>query len=211
MKKIFSLFLILIMIVVCSACAAPSEEAPLNEEPQISQVQSICELAVMDCYYHNVAKFSEKDAQGALWWKKDKHFWIEYSGIVTLGVDASLVTIEVNDTQVTITLPEAKILDCKIDSTSLTEDSYIFDKDSADIEAIDEVAAIAAAQDNMEKTAANDKTLLCSAQQRTKELLEGYVNNIGNAVGKEYTIEWVYTDANGNPLNNTPATSQVSQ
>lgn len=198
MKKIIGLMLAFIMIFMCASCAASAKEELLNMEPQASQMKAICELAVMDCYYHNVAKFTKEDAQGMLWWKKDKHFWIEYSGIVKLGIDVSLVSIEIEDTKVTITLPEAKVLGCKVDSASLTEDSFIVDKNSADIEAVDEVKAFEEAQSKLEETASNDKALLAGAQQRAQDLLDGYISNIETAVGKNYTIKWVYVDANGN-------------
>ena len=197
MKRSLALFLAIIVTVICSSCASSSKNEPLNIEPQIAQVKAICELAVMDCYYHNVAKFTEEDAQGILWFKKDKHFWIEYSGIVTLGIDVSLVNVEIADTQVTITLPDAKVLSCKVDSASLTEDSFIVDKSSADIEASDEVTAFKAAQDRLEETVSNDKALLASARQSAQNLLEEYVTNIGNLVGREYSIKWIYTDSNG--------------
>ncbi|MEQ2563990.1 DUF4230 domain-containing protein [Ventrimonas sp. CLA-AP-H27] len=200
MKKIVSVILALVMAFMCASCAAPAEEEPLNMEPQVSQMKAICELAVMDCYYHNVAKFTEEDAQGMLWWKKDKHFWIEYSGVVKLGIDVSLVTVEIEDTKVTITLPEAKVLGCKVDSASLTKDSFIVDKDSADIEAEDEVKAFEVAQSKLEETASSDKALLAGAQQRAQDLLDGYISNIGTAVGKDYSIKWIYVDANGNSV-----------
>ena len=163
-------------------------------EPETSQMKAICELAVMDCYYHNVAKFKDEDAAGILFWQKDKHFWIEYSGVVSLGIDASQVALEVDDTLVTITIPEAKVLRCQVDSNELSEDSYIVAKDSARISAEDEVAAFAQAQADLEETAASDTALLSSAQQRAQDLLEEYVQNIGEAVGKDYTIQWVYLD-----------------
>lgn len=108
-------------------------------EPKISQMKAICELAVMECYYHNVSKFKEEDAEGILWWKKDKHFWIEYSGIIKLGIDISMVNIEITDTQITIIFPEAKVLECKVDSASLTKESFIVDKNLAKIDAADKV------------------------------------------------------------------------
>lgn len=157
-------------------------------------MKAICELAVMDCYYHNVAKFKDEDAAGILFWQKDKHFWIEYSGVVSLGIDASQVALEVDDTLVTITIPEAKVLRCQVNSNELSEDSYIVAKDSARISAKDEVAAFAQAQADLEETAASDTALLSSAQQRAQDLLEEYVQNIGEAVGKDYTIQWVYLD-----------------
>ena len=98
----------------------------------------------------------------------------------------------------TITLPEAKVLCCKVDSASLTEDSFIVDQDSGDIRAADEVKAFKAAQSKLEEMAASDKALLASAQQRAQDLLTGYIANIETVVGKDYDIKWVYVDAEGN-------------
>ena len=198
MKKIIKLFLITVTSVMCVACSYVNAEK-ICIEPQASQMKSICELAVMDCYYHNVAKYKEESAEGILWWKKDKNFWIEYSGIVRLGINVSLVNIDVNDSQVTITIPEAEVLGCKVDSSSLSKDAYIVSKDSAHIKAEDETYAFGEAQSKLEETASNNTILLAEAQQRAQNLLEDYVTNIGNAVGKEYYIKWVYVDKNGKP------------
>lgn len=209
MKKIVCYMLSFMMIFICSACTNTVTDDSSSLEPQASQMKTICELAVMDCYYHNVAKFTEEDAQGILWWKKDKHFWIEYSGIVTLGIDASQLQVESNDSEITITLPEAKVLGCKVDSSSLTEDSFIVDKESADIEALDEVKAFEAAQSQLEETAANDQLLLMNAQQRVQELINSYITNIETVVGKDYTIHWVYANTDENAEQTTEDTSKT--
>lgn len=193
MKKFACLLACAALVGSLAACGGFAQKATM--EPETSQMKAICELAVMDCYYHNVAKFKEEDAAGVLFWQKDKHFWIEYSGVVSLGIDASLVALSVDDTLVTITIPEAKVLRCQVDSNELSENSYIVAKDSAKISAEDEVAAFAQAQADLEKTAASDTALLSSAQQRAQDLLEEYVRNIGEAVGKDYTIQWVYLDS----------------
>ncbi len=201
MKKIISLFLMLIIVVLCSSCGNTKNQTT-KVEPEVSQVKAICELATMDCYYHNVAKYKEEDAEKFLWWGKDKQFWIEYEGVVTIGIDTSLVKIEVKEEQVTITIPPAKVLDCKVDKNTLTEDSYIVAKNSADVKAEDQIDAFAVAQSDMERAAAEDTTLLANARQRAQKLLEDYVNNIGNSVGKQYEINWIYVDENGNKLEN---------
>lgn len=193
MKKLACLLACSVLAGSLAACGGSAQKTTMK--PETSQMKAICELAVMDCYYHNVAKFKEEDAAGVLFWKKDKHFWIEYSGVVSLGIDASQVALEVDDTLVTITIPEAKVLRCQVDSNELSEDSYIVAKDSARISAEDEVAAFAQAQADLEETAASDTALLSSAQQRAQDLLEEYVRNIGEAVGKDYTIQWVYLDS----------------
>ena len=200
MKKMIALFLALAVIFGCTACGQKEEVSMV--ELDVTEMRAICELSVMDCYYHNVAKYFEEDAQKGFLGigRKDKHFWVEYSGVVQMGIDASLVNIEVEDTLVTITIPEAKVLECTVNSDSLSQDSYIVDTDSAKVKAPDEVLAFAEAQRQLEETAAKDKTLLANAQQRAKSLLEEYIKNIGEAVGKEYKIDWIYVDASGNPL-----------
>ncbi len=194
LRKLTLFFLVLTLSFTCISCAKTKEQ--INAiKPQSSQIKYICELATMECYYHNVAKYTEKDAQGILFWKKYKHFWIEYSGVVKIGIDVSLVTVEVEEDSVTISMPDAKVLDTKVDKNSLTKASYIVDGKSAKISAEDEIKAFEYAQEKMMKAASEDKALLASAQQRAQILLEEYVANIGNIVGKEYTIKWNYIKA----------------
>lgn len=194
MKKILSMIMAFTLAVSSMSCGLLGLD-PIKAEPQVSQMKAIFELAVMECYYHNVAKYSEEDAAGIWWWKKDKKFWIEYSGVITLGIDVSRVNIEVEDSLVTISIPEAEIQGARVDSSSLSRDSFIVDKDSADIDAEDEIYAFGEAQMQLEEAASNDKALLAEAQQRAKILLEDYVTNIGAAVGKEYTVDWIYLGA----------------
>lgn len=199
MKKLMCILISAVLMLSLAACS-DTEPAPVDMEPKTSQMKAICELAVMDCYYHNVAKYELKDAEGFLWWTKDKNFWIEYSGVVTLGVDVSRVTVEVDGTKVTISIPAAEVLSCTVDSSSLTEDSFIVAQDSAAIEAEDEVYAFADAQAKLEETASQDTALLASAQQQAQQLLEDYITNIGKATGKSYSIEWIYLDENNVPV-----------
>ena len=199
MKKLMCILISAVLTLSLAACS-DTEPAPVDMEPKTSQMKAICELAVMDCYYHNVAKYELKDAEGFLWWTKDKNFWIEYSGVVTLGVDVSRVTVEIDGTKVTVSIPAAEVLSCTVDSNSLTEDSYIVAKDSAAIEAEDEIEAFSVAQADLEATASQDTALLASAQQQAQQLLEDYITNIGKATGKSYSIEWIYLDENNVPV-----------
>ena len=187
MKKRF-IALLSVPVLLLSACGSSEEKSPLT--PDVSQMKTICELSVMDCYYHNVAKFYDKDAEKFLFWTKDKEFWIEYSGIVRLGVDVDQVAVAVNGNTVTVTLPEAKVLGCKVDPDSLSEDSYIVADGSASITADDQTAAFAAAQKDMEDSAAGDTVLLSMARDRARQLLENYIQNLSDMTGQSYTIEW---------------------
>lgn len=185
---------ILVLTVAALGGCGKEEKAGVNGHPEASQMKAICELSTMECYYHNVAKYYEEDASGALFWKKDKKFWIEYSGVVTIGIDADKLRVSVEDDTVKITMPKAKVIDAKVDPDSLTKDSFYVDTDSADVEAEDQTKAFDAAQNNMEESAKKDETLLNSAQDRAQVLLEDYVNNIGKAVGVDYNIEWQYEE-----------------
>lgn len=203
MKKIVAVLLVVGLMVAATACNG-KDTYMMNMEPKVSQMKAICELAVMDCYYHNVAKFQE---EGKWFWENDKHFWIEYSGIVKLGIDVSKVSAQINGEQIAISIPKAKVLGCEVDSTSLSEASFIVSKNSKEISASDEVEAFKVAQEALEATAACDSVLLASAQQRAQSLLEEYIMNIGNAVGKQYSIHWIYLDEEGGLLDEVNSSS----
>ena len=192
MKKLITLFLVMLLLLACGGCKKQEEKKSM--ELQISQMKEICELAVMECYYHDVAKYTADADEGILWWKKDiKHFWVEYDAKVKFGIELSRLKIDVKDTQVTIMLPEAEVLGCTIDS--LEEESFIVDKKSAKITVDDEKAALGLAEQKLIELASNDEILLANAQQRAQNLLEDYVNSVGEAIGVDYSITWVYLDA----------------
>ena len=209
MKKYLS---VIFIIMICFSSVSCAKEIK-NIAPETSQMKSICELAVMECYYHNVAKYKEENATGMLWWEKDRHFWMEYAGIVTIGVDTSLMNIEVEDENVTITIPPAKVLGCKVDETTLTEDSFIVAKNSAKVEAEHQTEAFKSAKDKLESEAKSNFTLLAAAQQRVQKLLEDYVTNIGNSVGKTYKIKWIYLEGAEelNKVETEPSASAISE
>ncbi|WP_035041392.1 DUF4230 domain-containing protein [Catonella morbi] len=209
MRKYLSVILIIMMCFSSMSCAKEIKNIAL----ETSQMKSICELAVMECYYHNVAKYKEENATGILWWEKDRHFWMEYAGVVTIGVDTSLMNIEVKDENVTITIPPAKVLGCKVDETTLTEDSFIVAQNSAKVEAEHQTEAFKSAKDKLESEAKSNFTLLAAAQQRVQKLLEDYVTNIGNSVGKTYKIKWIYLEG-AEELNKAdvePSASAISE
>lgn len=192
MKKRIGMILISMMALLLTACS----KTPSDVSPDNAQITRICKLATLKCYYHNVAKYYEKDADSIFLGigSKDRKFWIEYSGIVEYGIDASLVHADVKEENVTITIPPAKVLSCQVDEKTLNKDSFIIAKDSANVKAEHQTEAVKQAQENLENEAKDDQDLLANAQQRAQKLLEDYVNNIGQAVGKTYKITWEYLE-----------------
>lgn len=193
LKKSLFLLLAVLTLLFCAACG--KEEAVEIPVPEEAQLKSICQLSVLEGYFHNVYKYNQENAEKFLWMSKNKRFWLEYTGIAKYGIDASQVSMEVEGQDITITLPKAKLLYCKVDSTSLTEDSYIVDQDSAKIKAEDSKNALTQAQAKLETEAADYEPLLTLAQQQTEKLMEEYVHNIAAAAGADtdyYTIHWNY-------------------
>lgn len=163
-----------------------------NKEPDIMEIQSICELATLECYYNNVAISEKEKGEGfAHLFEKDREFWIEYKGVAKIGVDMSQVKMTIKDENVTITIPPAKLLDMDKVADSY---SYTLSKDGAinknKITAKDQIKAVDKAQEEMEKQVNNNSKLLLTAQNRAKELIENYIDNMGKISGVEYKITW---------------------
>ena len=192
MKKIIAVISMCVMMMCClSACGLKQKDTSVEKVINITQMKAICELATLECYYHNVAKVSkEKDV---LWWDTKAELWIEYSGIVKVGVDISDLDLEVNGEVVNITMPKAAVLSCEVDETKLNKDSYIMIREGLGAEKItadDQTLAFQTAQDSMREAAETDEELISQAQQRAEDLLESYINNLGDILGKKYTISW---------------------
>ena len=190
MKKHRILFGIAILTtIMMTACSKPTVE------PEISQIRNICNLATLECYFHNVAK-SEKTAGTGITHlgEVNRSFWIEYTGTVKLGIDLNKIDMNVTENKVEITLPQAEVLGTNIDTPTLNENSYIISQDSFfnknKITAEEQITAIDEAQKKMEKTVSENTALLTSAQNRAKALIENYITQLGEAAGQTYTIVW---------------------
>lgn len=193
MKKVGAILLSFIMIIGlfsgCSKIGAGSSNGKLEE----SQVRSICELATLKCYYHNVAKLEKSKRKGlAGLFQKERTYWIDYSGYVKIGVDMSKVQMKVSDDKVSISMPKAKVLsiakDDSVEPTYYISEDGMFVKNT--ISAKDQSKAIKDAQNKMKKSASKNTALLTSAQDRAKEMIESYVKNMGEITGHEYEISW---------------------
>lgn len=158
-----------------------------------SGVTSVCELATLKCYYHNVAK-AETEASGlfAKWLKTGyKKIWTEYSGIIEYGIDISQVMVSEPDKDgvVTVTIPDAQVLNVDVDENSLgtplTDTGFL-----TSITTEEKTTTLAGAQEAMEQQAKENTEMLAQAKARAKTLIEEYIKNVGEGIGEEYTVEW---------------------
>lgn len=192
LKKHLALLLIVLTLLFCTACGKETVSIP---EPDEGKLKSICQLSVIEGYFHGVVNYKNENAEKFLWMSKDAHFWLEYTGVANYGLDASKVKMDVSGHDITITIPKVKILYCKVDSTSLDNNSYIVDKDSAKITAEDSKQALVEAQKQLEDEANDYEELFTIAQQRAQQLMENYIKNIVTVSGNDadsYKINWIY-------------------
>lgn len=188
-RKITKTWMLLVgTVVLClTGCGKETQTA------DFSGVTSVCELATLKCYYHNVAK-AETEASGifAKWLKTGyKKIWTEYSGIIEYGIDISQVTVSEPDKNgvVTVTMPDAQVLNVDVDEdslgTPLTDTGFL-----TSVTTEEKTTTLAGAQEAMEQQAKENTEMLSQAKARAKTLIEEYIKNVGESIGEEYTIEW---------------------
>ena len=124
----------------------------------------------------------------------------------------SKVQMKVDGADIEVTLPNAELLSISIDEETLNDNSYISSEDGLNKNAItadDQTKAINEAQQQMKETVQGNSALLLSAQNRAKILIENYLKQLGEAVGVEYHIQWIYLDG-GDKVSDVPDTSNSS-
>ena len=181
------MFLVGTVVLCLTGCGKETQTA------DFSGVTSVCELATLKCYYHNVAK-AETEASGifAKWLKTGyKKIWTEYSGIIEYGIDISQVTVSEPDKNgvVTVTMPDAQVLNVDVDEdslgTPLTDTGFL-----TSVTTEEKTTTLAGAQEAMEQQAKENTEMLSQAKARAKTLIEEYIKNVGESIGEEYTVEW---------------------
>ncbi|MBE7015022.1 MAG: DUF4230 domain-containing protein [Ruminococcaceae bacterium] len=182
-----------IILVICTLCLCSCSNQ--IKEPDEEQIKAICELTTLKCYYNNVAKSTKEKGTG---WthmlEKDRKFWIEYEGFAEIGIDMNDVSMSINENNVIISMPSAKLLNLGIVTETLNENSYITSKDNwwnkNKVTSEEQQAAIGNAQEKMRQTVLDNKSLFNRAENEAKILIENYINNLGKMSGIEYNITW---------------------
>lgn len=201
-KKLYIAVLIGSLLVSLCACGGTTKQADAGKHtetavnvPDLSQIRSICELATLECFYHNVAKSTKTKGSGLLHiGEKQRIFWIEYTGTAKIGIDMAALKMSVDGQNVTVTIPPAKLLSCEV--AQINEEGYILSTDGVmnknKITADEQTKAVAQAQEDMAASVKKNTALLASAQERAKKLIANYIEQIGSATGVAYTLTWEY-------------------
>ncbi len=192
MKKYGLIILTVACVFAFSACSLDESE-PIEKTPDLARIRTMCDLATYDVHFHNVAK-ETKPAQSGFFHigEKDREFWIEYSGSVKVGIDMSECEMKVEESVLTIYLPEAKLLGTiKVDENSFKETITARDSfNSNPVKAEDTSKALKDAQEEITKMIENDSSTLEQARERAKILIKKYIEQFNESVGTEYTVEF---------------------
>lgn len=197
--KLILCIMIMLMSVLCgckdktdtNALAVIQEDNNVNS-PDLLQIRSICKLATLECYYHNVAKSKKSAGTGLTHLGEiERDFWVEYDGTVKIGVDMSRGSMDVDGANVTIYMPEAEILSIKLESESIG--NTITSPDSWNKNPIDEedvTNTVNSAQESIKEEIEKDSSLFADAQDRAKKLIGNYINKLGETTGTKFTVNW---------------------
>ena len=81
-KKASYLLAILILLSALAGCGAPEEEETIKKDVGLNrkQMQNICELATLECYYHNTAKLNKENK--ILWWDTHSSVLVSHQSIL---------------------------------------------------------------------------------------------------------------------------------
>lgn len=128
--KMKILLILLTLLLICGAVLAAFlcglRQASQAAEPQItgdllaSRLRSVQELVTVSYYYTNMGRFENQvDFYG---WKvpfTTKSFIVSYDGVIKAGVDLKKLQVSIGDGEVTVTLPESRIISHEIPEDSL--------------------------------------------------------------------------------------------
>lgn len=198
--KLLRNILIALAIIVAGVVILLFPEIKLKKQPvapDFSGIDTICELATLECYYHNVVEY-EKQPDGlfqyGLFQYGYKKMWMEYEGIIKVGIDVNEVQVEQPDENnvVRITIPNARVMDVDVDPYSMS-DPIVDTGILTTITTEEKSQAFAETQKAMRENAENDSYILSQAQENAKELLKQYVIQVGEQIGQDYTVEFIST------------------
>lgn len=201
--KLYLAMITVTIVIVCCILFYPIHPQTITVEPtpismvdfDYSAINTICELATLRSFYHNVVEWEIDPPwyfQYGIAQIGRKKFWIEYSGTVTIGIDASQISVSSPSLEgvIEVYIPDAKILSVEADEHSLSKpisETGWF----TSITGSDEAEAFTEAQKEMRETATKDQVLLLRAKNNAKKLIEQYILNTAKLSEQNYKIKWL--------------------
>lgn len=201
-KKLYVIIPIVLLLILVGIYLLNKKPVIEDLQQNLSKIELTGDLVTLETYYHNVAEVEKEAGSGiAHWFEKDRKLWIEYTGIVKIGIDMSNVKIDTNGNQITVFIPKAEIIG-KPDvlDEEFSKESFIDSEDGLinknKITVEDSTLAMQVAQSTMRENVINDTQLLKTAQKRARNLIEEYINQFSGISDTLYSIKWEFEENN---------------
>ena len=194
MKKII-IVMTLIITALCLTGCGKGNIKDLSEN--IKKMELTGNLVTYKAYYHNVVEYEKEKGSGITHlFEKDRKMFIEYTGTIKLGINLTDVKIDVNDDEINVFVPMAKVIgEPNVDKNNFKEENFIESKEGINknkITADDSAEVFNKAQKSIKENASKDKELLSLAQKRARVILEESIKEFSQIDDSKYTINWEY-------------------
>lgn len=177
LKNIIAIVIIaLVFFFVGKLWPSGEESTKMTSDLLSQQIQNISELAVVEYNYTNMGKFENQATFYG--WKvpfTTKSFIISYDGKIKVGIDMSLVEVKIKGKNISVSVPEAKILSHEIDEKSIEifdETKNIFNQIS-----ITDYNQFAIDQKDKMETSVKEKGIIKESQEKTEKVITSFIKS----------------------------------
>lgn len=186
-KKHPTIFGMCLAITVCAVLFLTVEIASTGKsEPEVvgvstlEKIVNINELATFSAVYNGIAEVANEK-------KPEKiDYYVSYEATIEAGVDCSLIEISVDDEKhiVTIDVPEAHIINCVVDETTL---DFIFKNNKVNDPTITQVAH-AACKEDVQKESKELEAICDLAEQNAIHMITALTKPLIEQTNSEYEL-----------------------
>lgn len=165
--------------IVSNAIVGQEGTVTTISETSLEEVFEISELTTADYTYNAVAYAYENDGI-------TPKYYVAYDGMVTVGIDFSKISIDVDENNKSITLetPDCEILDTTVSFGSM---QYIFEDDKYNTETVSQ-EAYELCETDLAKRVEKEQELLALAKENATAAVEALVNPWVKQIEADYTV-----------------------
>ena len=202
MKKSIIAIALLVSIFtsLLAGCSNEIKNADENQETKImvteadlnAKLHSICKLATVEVFYHNVGTAVIPAQKGLTHvGEKDRKYWVEYTGSAKIGIDASKISAKIDGENITIVMPKAEILnepqwDSQNAKVYTSPDSFNSNAISSD----KKDSTVNDAQKEMRTQILENNELCVRAEDNARGIIDSFVEKMSEINGVKYHIIW---------------------
>ena len=187
----------------------------INYESDINleNIFSVFEFSTLRCIYNIVATTNKPKSYLPFLPKEidptysNDIFWLRYKVKVDIGFDLNEIEVNINQNEVNIKLPKAKVLNTpEIDFDSINNNDYEYviadsenvikiDNDkilaNTHIGEKDQKEAIKKANENIKEEINKNSDIFEMAENRIKKMIKAYIDTVNIMFHKKYIINWI--------------------